>query len=204
MGQRGPIALNRELIWTSLTDIGLEHLRLSKNDNEIHADGSILGVHNDAAFRVRYQIKCDENWRARSVVIESNNAEQKTINLTSDGLGNWFNESRQTISEFENCLDVDISATPFTNTLPICRLSLRPDESAEIKVIYFAIPEMETNVEYQQYTCLELSGAGSRYKFESLDGGFTAIISTDKDGLVKDYPGLFRRAWINHPAGMFS
>jgi len=85
-----------------------------------------------------------------------------------DGLGNWFNESRQAISEFENCLDVDISATPFTNTLPIRRLSLRPDESAETKVIYFAIPEMETSVEYQRYTCLELSGAGSRYKFESL------------------------------------
>jgi uncharacterized protein len=29
----------------------------------------------------------------------------------------------------------------------------------------------------------------------SLDGGFTADLQVDADGLVLDYPGLFRRAW---------
>jgi hypothetical protein len=31
------------------------------------------------------------------------------------------------------------------------------------------------------------------YRFVSLDGGFTADLAVDSDGLVVDYPRLFKR-----------
>ena len=43
------------------------------------------------------------------------------------------------------------------------------------------------------HTCLEKSDGGGLYRFLSLDGGFTADLLVDADGLVLDYPGLFRR-----------
>jgi uncharacterized protein len=33
------------------------------------------------------------------------------------------------------------------------------------------------------------------YKFESLDGGFTADLPVDAEGLMLDYPSLFRRVF---------
>jgi hypothetical protein len=121
---------------------------------------------------------------------------EQMIRLESDGLGNWANEWGHSAPELKGCFDVDITATPFTNTLPIRRLRLAPGQSAEIKVVYITIPEMQVRVEPQEYTCLETSSAGGRFRFESLSDGFTAVITVDADGLVQDYPGLFKRVWM--------
>jgi len=101
------------------------------------------------------------------------------------------------VPALDGCIDVDISATPFTNTLPIRRLGLKPGEAANLKVAYLAIPEMRVEPARQRYTCLERDDQGGLYRYESLDGefaGFTADLPVDAGGLVLDYPGLFRRA----------
>jgi uncharacterized protein len=187
--------IKRKVIWSNLTDTGLEHLHLSGGNNEVFADGIVLGVKEDISYRVHYQVRCDSNWQVRKVFVKSFDENERIIDLTADGLGNWTDEFGAEISEFAGCLDVDISITPFTNTLPVRRLNLNRGESAELKVVYVAVPEMQLSVEHQRYTFVERNGTANRYKFESLDGEFTAIISVDADGLVEDYPELFRRVW---------
>jgi uncharacterized protein len=49
--------------------------------------------------------------------------------------------------------------------------------------------------ERQRYGCLEAQADGGLYRFEALPSGFTAELPVDAEGLVIDYPGLFRRAW---------
>jgi uncharacterized protein len=188
--------MKRKVIWSNLTETGLEHLHLFSGNHEIIADGVVLGIEEEVAFRIRYQIRCDSNWRVRTVTVKSLDEREQTIHLTADGLGNWSNESGTVLSEFAGCLDVDITATPFTNTLPIRRQLLKQGESTEIKVVYIRVPELQLTVEPQRYTCLESSELASKYRFESLDGDFTAVISVDADGLVEDYPGLFKRVWV--------
>jgi hypothetical protein len=185
----------RKIIWSNQADIGLEHFTLRHSDDEITADGIVIGVEEDLAFRIHYQITCDLRWQVRKVVVKSLEENEHTISFVSDGSGNWTNESANSISELKGCFDVDITATPFTNTLPIRRLNLSSGESAEIKVVYFTIPEMKVSVDPQRYTCLEAGSDGGKYKFESLDGDFTAVITVDADGLVEDYPTLFKRVW---------
>jgi len=187
----------RKIIWSNRADTGLEHFYLRHNNDEVTADGIVIGVEGNVAFRVRYQIHCDLRWHVRRVSVKSLEENDQTISFVSDGLGNWTHESGNPIPELEGCFDVDITATPFTNTLPIRRLSLTSGESAEIKVVYFRIPEMQVSVELQRYTCLETSRAGGKYKFESLNDGFTAVITVDADGFVEDYPELFKRVWIS-------
>lgn len=46
----------------------------------------------------------------------------------------------------------------------------------------------------QEYTLVERQPAGARWRFRSLDDGFTAELSADAAGLVRDYPGIARRA----------
>jgi uncharacterized protein len=186
----------RKIVWSNQADTGLEHFYLRHDSGEITADGIVIGVEGNVAFRIRYNISCDLKWRVRKVVVKSLEEDEQIIRFASDGFGNWTNESGSPVSELNGCFDVDITATPFTNTLPIRRLSLSSGESAEIKVVYLTIPEMRVSIEPQRYTCLETSSAGGKYKFENLDGGFTAVITVDADGFVEDYPGLFKRVWM--------
>jgi hypothetical protein len=121
--------------------------------------------------------------------------EPPRVELLSDGEGNWAGPDGQAVAYLEGCEYVDISETPFTNTLPIRRLGLAPGESAEIAVAYFDGIELQPWPEPQRYTCLEKGGGGGLYRFLSLDGGFTADLPVDADGLVHDYPELFERAF---------
>ena len=187
----------RKIIWSNQADTGLEHFYLRRGTDEVTADGIVIGVEHNVAFRIRYTISCDLRWQVRKVAVKSLEENEQTVRFVSDGFGNWTDESGNPVPELTGCLDVDVTATPFTNTLPIRRLSLNSGESAEIKVVYFRIPEMQVSIEPQRYTCLETSSAGGKYKFESLVGGFTAVITVDADGLVEDYPKLFKRVWMS-------
>lgn len=115
------------------------------------------------------------------------------VELLCDGEGNWTGPDGRVVTYLEGCGYVDIAETPFTNTLPIKRLGLGPGESADIFVAYFDGAELQPWPEPQRYACLEKDGGGGLYRFESLDGGFTADLPVDSDGLVLDYPRLFER-----------
>jgi hypothetical protein len=55
------------------------------------------------------------------------------------------------------------------------------------------VPELSFRPTRQRYTCLELTPEGGRYRYEGLDTGFSREIIVDADGLVIDYPGIWRR-----------
>lgn len=187
--------MKRQIIWSNLTSTGLEHLHLSSRNNVIVADGIVIGVEQDVAFRIRYEIICDIHWQVRKVTVASLGEAEQAICFVTDGSGNWINEKGEEIPAFQGCLDVDISVTPFTNTLPIRRLHLLQNQALDINVVYISVPEMQLSVKPQRYTCLEITDDESQYKFESLDADFTVILTVDADGLVKDYPALFRCVW---------
>ena len=48
------------------------------------------------------------------------------IDLLADGEDGWTTRGGAAMPELEGCVDVDISATPVTNILPIRRLGLAP------------------------------------------------------------------------------
>ena len=184
-----------KVIWASQAQTGLEHFYLQGGEEGIVADGVVIGVEEGEAFRIRYQVHCGLNWRVRRVVIQSLEEDEHTLRFVSDGQGRWTDRSGLHVPALDGCVDVDITATPFTNTLPIRRLGLVPGASAEIRVLYCILPQMYVRAEPQRYTCLEAGSDGGTYRFESLSDGFTAEIRVDADGLVEDYPGLFTRVW---------
>ena len=189
--------MERQVMWSLWEGAGLEHLRLFEEQENIVADGMILGVQEQVPFRVRYEIRCDLQWRVRPIQLGLLDGSSRWLHFLADGAGNWSTEeSGKELPLLKGCVDVDISATPFTNTLPIRRLALQPGSSAILSMVYFRIPEMRVEAVQQRYTCLEATAAGGRYRYESLVDGassFTAELPVDQDGLVLDYPGLFRR-----------
>jgi uncharacterized protein len=186
--------VKREVIWSAWEEPGLGHLRLAVRNSGIVADGVVLGMEEGRPFRLSYEVRCDPYWRVRAARVGVP-GEPAKVELLSDGEGNWAGPDGRAVAYLEGCEYVDISETPFTNTLPVRRLGLAPGESAEITVAYFDGAELQPWPEPQRYTCLEKSSGGALFRFLSLDGGFTADLHVDADGLVLDYPGLFRRTW---------
>jgi hypothetical protein len=187
--------VEREVIWAPWEGPGLEHLRLVTSDGGVVANGLVIGMEGGRPFRVGYEIRCDGRWRVREVRAAAPDSERPVLELLADGKGRWKRRGGEPVPELDGCIDVDISATPFTNTLPIRRLGLEPGESEELAVTYIRVPELLVGAERQRYGCLDARGSGGLYRFEALPGGFTAELPVDADGLVLDYHGLFRRAW---------
>ena len=138
---------------------------------------------------------CDANWRVEELGLIFLSSKGKSVKIRADGEGRWSTSTGEPLSSLEGCIDVDISATPFTNTLPIRRLGLSAGQSAELQVAYVAVPELELKPVRQRYTCLELNEQGGLYRYEGLASGFSTELQVDAVGLVLDYPGIWRRVW---------
>jgi hypothetical protein len=192
--------MRRNVLWAPWDTPGLEHLELEVGAETITADGAILGLAADKAFRVSYQVTCDATWGVRAADIATSQPSVHSLRLRSNGEGRWMTEAGEPLPALDGCMDIDLAVTPFTNTLPIRRLNLRPGEAAELAVVYIDAPTLEVTAVRQRYTCLARAADGGRYRFEALPypalpQGFLAELSVDAEGLVEDYPPLFRRIW---------
>jgi hypothetical protein len=191
---QGFLQRDRSYFWSSLQGPGMEQLRLRLDPEENVARGILMGVEEDRPFRLQYKLKWRSDWRVRKVAIESHTAEG-TIehNLKSDGRGHWQTGEGEPLPELEGCIDIDIAATPFTNIFPVRRLDLIPGQSAEIRVLYVEPPALTFKAVTQRYSCLERAPGRHRVTYEGYPSGFKADLALDADGLVIDYPELFRR-----------
>ena len=173
--------------WQSVDGIGLEHLSLDYRDDTIVADGVVVGDCGDGPFGCSYRICLDTGWRVRSV--EGHAAGGASLVLTSDGLGHWRDGDGAAQPQLDGCIDVDIAATPFTNTLPVRRLGGALQGRTGIMVVYIPAPSLAARPMEQAYTRL-LEG---RYLYEGPIGEFQAELALDADSLVEHYPSLFTR-----------
>ncbi len=172
--------------WKNLIDHAIEDLALIEDVDGISAEGRIIGS-GQGNLDVEYTLRLDPAWHTREVRLRLSDG--RGLWLTSDGAGRWMGENGH-LGELDGAIDVDISATPFTNTLPIRRLELHTGESVEIAVVYISLGELAVSLDPQRYTCLEPL---RRYRFDSLDSDFTRVLTTDGAGLVIFYTGLYIR-----------
>jgi hypothetical protein len=190
----GILQRGRSYFWSSLQSPGMEQLRLRLDPEENAARGILFGVEEGRPFRLQYKLKWRSDWRVRKVAIESHTAEGMIErNLRSDGRGHWQTDEGGHLPELDGCIDIDIAATPFTNVFPVRRLDLTPGQSAEIRVLYVEPPSLTIKAVTQRYRCLERSPDRHRVTYEGYPSGFKAELALDADGLVIDYPELFRR-----------
>lgn len=187
-------------MWAPWEGPGLEHLHLAAEDEAVSAESVIIGLYEDRPFRIRYRIRCDATWSVRELDVSTIGPDASEIHLRADGCGQWTTADGQPVPALAGCIDVDLSATAFTNTLPIRRLKLRAGESVDLSVVYIDVPAFDVSSVKQRYECRSIDSEGGLYRYESLPydslpEGFVAELPVDPDGLVLDYPGLFRRVW---------
>ncbi|WP_411033420.1 putative glycolipid-binding domain-containing protein [Shinella sp. BYT-45] len=183
-----PLAL-KTVRWRPLGGEGLEHLTLRAVDGGFRAESVLIGEGGAGPYGVRYGIDLDARWRVRAFVVEETAG--RRIAMTSDGEGRWRREDGAPLPAFDGCIDIDLAGSPFTNTLPIRRLTIAAGEKSPLlAMVYVPFDTFEPIVDEQIYTCI---APANRYLYEAADGTFTAELSVDADGFVTDYPTLFSR-----------
>ena len=98
------------------------------------------------------------------------------------------------LPQFDGCVDIDLYGSPFTNSLPIRRLEMTPqDGTAKLSMLYIPFDTFEPVRDGQHYTCIV---PGKLYRYAAEDRDFTVDLPVDEDGLVIDYPIYFRRVAV--------
>ncbi|HTF19678.1 MAG TPA: putative glycolipid-binding domain-containing protein [Chryseolinea sp.] len=177
------------IMWSGIEYHSLENCLAAFHGNSAHIRSSIVGSYDGKIYRLEYRLTT--NGRGHTMSLELNfqgDDKIRTHQLIADGNGNWKHNGKAAPA-FAGCIDVDIPLTPFTNTLPIRRLGLKPGESTEILVLYCDLLNDQLITVKQLYKCL----SSTEYHYENVPNDFEANITSDEAGLVVDYPQLFVR-----------
>jgi hypothetical protein len=171
-------ALIATLLWQRQDVPGLEYCRLWSGPDGFRFEGTLI-VNESTPQRVHYEVDCSPAWETRSAAISLTAGETtRELRLTAEKTG---------FAGLAGCVDVDVSLTPATNTLPIRRLGLLDlavGESREVTAAWVGFPELTVEPLPQRYTRL----AGRRFDYESGGGTFRTELEVDELGLVRSYP----------------
>jgi uncharacterized protein len=184
--------MQKNILWTGIEYHSLENCILTITDTGSEVNSSIIGIYGNEPYKLNYHIQTNKYWETTFLEIESqfhNSIEITRLNMK--GKGNWV-VNGQPDEKFSGCIDIDISLTPFTNTLPINRLNLSVKEEQQIKVLYVDVLGRKMVPVQQKYTKLSRTD----YKFENVPNDFESVIAVDNVGLVVNYPGLFKQTYI--------
>lgn len=173
------------VIWRGLhPDLtSLEYLTLEPWSR---ATGTVIETGDAAGYAVRYEVDISPEGFPTHATFDLSDGRRFCLERT--GAGVWW-QDQQEKPEFAGCTDLDISATPLTNTLPLRRLGLDVGQTAEIEVVWVGLPEVVLRRTAQRYTRL----SPSLYRYENLSSGYSNEVTLDADGLVSLYPDAFDR-----------
>jgi hypothetical protein len=182
----------RSIVWEWCDRPGLEHLLLEiEDDGSSRADGLVMVALSGKLLRLRYTIECEAHWRFRTaMIVAESDGETRQRRIERGGNGGWTVDGAAR-PDLAPCSDIDIMGTPFTNTMPIRRLTLPPEQPVALSVVYVSIPDLAISLAEQDYT--RRGGLPGGFRYRSLGSGFTAELSVDGDGVVIDYGAIWRR-----------
>jgi len=182
-------AILRSVFWRRLERPGAECFTLSATDSGWRLAGTVLLLLAERPLRIEYAIECGGDWKTRSVEAAVEAAgESRKLRIAVDEQRRWRMPDRE-LEAVRGAIDVDLSFSPSTNTLPIRRLDLPVGESRDVAAAWILVPDLDVRLLPQRYTRL----SESRYRYESRGGSFVAEIEVDELGLVQDYPGIWKR-----------
>jgi hypothetical protein len=174
------------VLWQGVETGALDRCRLDAGPERLRLSGTVLTAEFGTPLDVRYLVEAGPDGRTRRVELALDGGAVRRV-LVADGAGRWRWEGGPELAEVTGALDVDLTVTPATNTLPIRRLAaLDVGQAADLCMAWVQFPELSVIPSAQRYERL----ADDRWRFST--GDFTAELLVDPDGLVLDYGGQFR------------
>lgn len=184
--------IHKHIIWQGIYYQSMESCNLFIEQDHIKIESKIIGTHQDIVYDIEYIIVTNKNWKVLSFNIKTQLNEEINILEGKKDSKNWIING-ELKTEFQSCIDIDISLTPFTNTLPINRLNLKEKDALDINVLYIDVLGQRIDSTIQKYTKL----SSTKYLYENKSSSFQEQIEVDQIGIIVNYPNLFKRIDIN-------
>ena len=192
------IALRAEKItgkvatWEGIYYNTIESCRIENDGKRNVFTGTIVGYADNETINIKYQVITDDLYTVHSVTVWYGN-NTMAIQLSRDG-DKWYDLNNVHLQSLDGCTDIDLSLTPLTNTIPIKRLNLKTGESKIIDAAYLDLMNHEITHVQQKYSRI----SPQTFRYENISSPFTADLIVDKDGLVIDYPKIWKRIYPGH------
>ncbi|CAM3672248.1 putative glycolipid-binding domain-containing protein [Mesobacillus zeae] len=184
--------MKKTIVWENRATIGSELMEISFSEDGISIESTVIGIKDTLPYLIKYDVGLDENWVFKQLDMEILNFNE-SLHITSNGRGKWFDKNGKEMIELQGAIDIDISCTPFTNSLPINRLKWGPETSRDFEMVYISVPDLSLKKVKQSYKLVNSSLECREFHYKS--GNFQSDIIADSDGLVIEYPGLFTRKY---------
>jgi hypothetical protein len=194
----------RFAIWRGVEEWLAEAASIDLDDGGLSASGIQLGAH-PVPYRVDYRLDATDGFVTRELELLSVSVEwRRLLVLRHDGSGGWSAELEDAgdppgtawdgeLPDLAEARDIDIGFSPLTNSMPILRHRLDRVGSRDFVMAWVSIPDLSVSASKQRYEHVHAGDAGATVRFFEVDGGFTAELELDRDGLLVFYPGLSRR-----------
>jgi hypothetical protein len=173
-----------------------------------HAYGRVVAVGDATVFEgwevvgapsgghaVRFRLVVGPDSVARALEVDADGPRGlRRLSVRRSPKGQWWADGKRR-PDLDGSWDIDVAATPLTNTPTIRRLSLDVGDAADIPVAWVDVPALGVSTERQRYERLVPEDGHDRYRFAM--GDLAATLTVDADGLIRDYEGfagrIFRR-----------
>ena len=139
-----------------------------------------------------FRVVVGPDWATRQVEVLSVSAVGEVRRDLEASQGRWTVDGAPRL-DLEGCVDVDIAATPLTNTFPIRRLAdLGVGESVTSAVAWVDVPALSVVRVDQTYERLPDRDGTACWRYRDATYG-AFVLTVDDEGLVLDYEGFASR-----------
>jgi uncharacterized protein len=172
---------------------GFEVLFVRSDGDGYRFSGHSTAVEEEQAWAVHYALTVDARWLTRAAhVVGWAATGERERRLEADGAGGWWIDGTPA-PQLAGCVDVDLEASVFTNTLPARRLGLAVGEQAEAPAVYVRALDLGVQWLEQRYTRLPDDEPHLRYGYAAPQFDYRDVLVYDQFGFVLDYPGIAAR-----------
>lgn len=176
-----------QMLWRHLDGVGHDACRLWLSKGSVRLQGMAVFIDDGRVCQLRYRVDADAAFCTRRASVDG------WLGARAIKLRAQVDDGRWTLNggaqpALDGCLDLDLGFTPATNLLPLRRLALAVGETAPAPAAYLAFPALRLELLPQQYRRI----AQREYDYAAPSVGYRGILKVSEQGMVIDYPGLFR------------
>ena len=175
-----------EIVWSGIRTPSLDYCNVRKVTGGWHFTGMLIMKPKTTPIGAYYEILVDNEFKTRKLIVEKTERGEKSRKEIEQRRGAWLVDGRER-SDLSECTDVDIEASPVTNTLPIRRTRLKVGEKVNLSVVWLRFPTLEVKPLKQSYKRLTLR----KYLYRSASG-FSAELKVNDFGLVTRYGNIWK------------
>ncbi|HZY47350.1 MAG TPA: putative glycolipid-binding domain-containing protein, partial [Candidatus Bathyarchaeia archaeon] len=140
----------REIVWTGIRSPSLDYCCVQREKEGWRFSGTVVAKLRTSPIAARYEIFVDKKFKTQSLVVDETTRGRTIRRKIEFRKGTWFVDGEGR-NDLEKCSDVDLEASPCTNTPPIRRSRLKIGQRIDLTAAWVRLPSLKVMPLKQSY-----------------------------------------------------